>query len=38
MTDIRVPTLGKSVTEATVGEWFRANPAKRSRWTNRWLN
>ena len=23
MTDIRVPTLGKSVTEATVGKWFK---------------
>ncbi len=25
MTDIRVPTLGESVTEATVGKWFK-NP------------
>ena len=23
MTDIRVPTLGESVTEATVGRWFK---------------
>src|SRR5476649_99923 len=23
MTDIRVPTLGESVTEATVGKWFK---------------
>ena len=23
MTDIRVPTLGKSVTEATIGKWFK---------------
>src|SRR5204862_5987058 len=23
MTDIRVPTLGESVTEATIGKWFK---------------
>ncbi len=23
MTDIRVPALGESVTEATVGKWFK---------------
>src|SRR3981189_1802545 len=23
MTDIRVPTLGESVTEATIGRWFK---------------
>src|ERR1017187_8719454 len=23
MTDIRVPTLGESITEATVGKWFK---------------
>ena len=23
MTEIRVPTLGKSVTEATIGRWFK---------------
>ena len=23
MTEIRVPTLGESVTEATVGKWFK---------------
>ena len=23
MADIRVPTLGESVTEATVGKWFK---------------
>ncbi|HHN72897.1 MAG TPA: dihydrolipoamide succinyltransferase, partial [Thermopetrobacter sp.] len=23
-TEIRVPTLGESVTEATIGQWFRA--------------
>src|SRR5262245_16608906 len=23
MTDIRVPTLGESVTEATIGQWFK---------------
>jgi 2-oxoglutarate dehydrogenase E2 component (dihydrolipoamide succinyltransferase) len=24
MTEIRVPTLGESVTEATIGRWFKA--------------
>ena len=23
MTDIRVPTLGESITEATIGKWFK---------------
>ena len=23
MTEIRVPTLGESVTEATIGKWFK---------------
>ena len=23
MTEIRVPTLGESVTEATIGRWFK---------------
>lgn len=26
MTEIRVPTLGKSVTEATIGKWFARKP------------
>ncbi len=30
MADIRVPTLGESVTEATVGKWFK-QPAMRWR-------
>ena len=28
MTDIRVPTLGESVTEATIGKWFK-KPGER---------
>ena len=35
MTEIRVPTLGESVTEATIGKWFK-KPAKRSPSTSRW--
>ena len=29
-TEITVPALGESVTEATVGKWFKS-PAKRQR-------
>ena len=33
MADIRVPTLGESVTEATVGKWFkRPGDAGHERW------
>ena len=36
MTEIRVPTLGESVTEATIGRWFKkagdAGAGGRSRW------
>ena len=35
MTDIRVPTLGESVTEATIGKWFK-QPGEQSRSTSRW--
>jgi len=31
MTDIRVPTLGESVTEATVGKWFK-QPGEAVAW------
>ncbi len=36
-TEIRVPTLGESVTEATVGQWFKkvGDTVKRtSRWSS----
>ena len=34
-TEIRVPTLGESVTEATIGKWFK-KAATRSPPTSRW--
>ena len=35
--EIRVPTLGESVTEATIGQWF-VKVATMSPPTNRWSN
>jgi len=32
-TEIRVPALGESVTEATIGRWFK-KPVSWSVWTN----
>jgi len=36
MTEIRVPTLGESVTEATIGKWFK-KPGRRRRVDERWF-
>ena len=39
MTDITVPTLGESVTEATVGKWMKAAgdmPSPRMRFWSNW--
>ena len=33
--EIKVPTLGESVTEATVGQWFK-KPGDASTSTSRW--
>ena len=35
MAEIRVPTLGESVTEATIGSWFK-KAGEPSRSTSRW--
>ncbi len=36
-TEIRVPTLGESVTEATIGQWFKKE-GDRSLLMSRWWN
>jgi hypothetical protein len=35
-TEIRVPTLGESVTEATIAQWFKKQGETPYRSTSRW--
>jgi len=37
MTDVRVPTLGESVTEATVATWFK-QPGDNIKWMKCFAN